>query len=180
MVIEAYSMLCRTNEREIILMGDSAGGGLHLSIFGTEGAYEEQGNAVGWSSHKMPMKNDEELLKLLTCGPRMLPKDWLNNVKEGKQEDFFTGKAPIHPSEKLPEEFIGLPEGHFGSHQFLVDEFCRAVESGKLPANNVWAAARYNLPGIAAHQSALKEGSMIKVHDLGDPPKGSSFIEIYA
>jgi epsilon-lactone hydrolase len=32
MVIEAYSLFCKTNEQEIILIGDSAGGGLALSL----------------------------------------------------------------------------------------------------------------------------------------------------
>jgi len=34
----------------------------------------------------------------------------------------------------------------------------------------VWAAARYCLPGIVAHESAKRNGELLDVPDLGDPP----------
>jgi hypothetical protein len=39
-----------------------------------------------------------------------------------------------------------------------------------VPPNHVWAAARYALPGIAAHESARRGGERLEVPDLGDPP----------
>jgi hypothetical protein len=41
--------------------------------------------------------------------------------------------------------------------------------SGKLPPNHVWAAARYCAPGIVAHESAKREGELMKVPDFGEP-----------
>ena len=52
----------------------------------------------------------------------------------------------------------------------MVDDFCRAFTTGKLSPTNAWQAARYNLPGLMAHQSALRGGEAIDVPDLGNPP----------
>ena len=78
--------------------------------------------------------------------------------------------APVHPVHRLPETFSGLPNGHNGSHQFLVDDFVRACVSGKTPPNNIYEAARYMIPGLIAHESALKGGELLEIPDLGDPP----------
>ena len=82
----------------------------------------------------------------------------------------FTEVSPIQPTERLPKEFDGLRNGHNGTHHFLIDDFCRAFESGKLSPTNIWAVARYNIPGLMAHESALRGGIPIDVIDLGDPP----------
>ena len=44
---------------------------------------------------------------------------------------------------------------------------CAIKENGE---TNIWAVARYNLPGLVAHQSALKGGVVMDVPDLGNPP----------
>ena len=82
------------------------------------------------------------------------------------------GAAQVHDTARLPREFAGLPNGHAGSHQFLVNDFVKACHSGEaLPnSNNAWDAARYVLPGLAAHESALQDGALLPVLDLGDPP----------
>jgi hypothetical protein len=80
------------------------------------------------------------------------------------------GVSAVHPVERLPEVFAGLPNGHAGSHQFLVDDFVMASVNGTLPPNNAWDAARYMLPGLTAHESALHGGALLQVPDLGDPP----------
>ena len=51
----------------------------------------------------------------------------------------------------------------------MVDDFCQAYVTGKLSPTNAWQAARYNLPGLVAHQSALRGGETLEVPDLGDP-----------
>jgi hypothetical protein len=85
--------------------------------------------------------------------------------------------APVHPTWRLPAEIATKPTGHYGSHLFLVDDFVRSCVTGTLPPNHVWAAARYNLPGIIAHESARREGELMSVPDLGAPPAGSSYLE---
>ncbi len=82
----------------------------------------------------------------------------------------FDETSPIQPTERLPKEFEGIPNKHNGTHHFLIDDFCRAYETGKLSPTNIWAVARYNIPGLIAHQSALNGGIPMEVLDLGDPP----------
>lgn len=60
---------------------------------------------------------------------------------------------------------------HGGTHQFMVDDFCQAFATGKLSPTNAWQAARYNIPGLIAHESALKGGVMMDIPDLGNPPE---------
>ena len=82
----------------------------------------------------------------------------------------WTGVSCAHSVERLPRSFIGLPNGHWGSHQFLVDDFVKACVSGKQPPVNVWQAARFTVPGIVAHDSAMREGAVLQVPDFGDAP----------
>lgn len=80
--------------------------------------------------------------------------------------------APIQNTKRLPSEFDSLPDGHAGTHKFMVDDFCKAAYTGKLSPTNAWVAARYNLPGLLAQQSALKDGEPLTIPDCGDPPAG--------
>jgi hypothetical protein len=78
--------------------------------------------------------------------------------------------SKVHNVERLPREFVGLPNGHLGSHQFLVDDFVRACVERVHPPCNVWQAARFVVPGLTAHESALREGESLPVPDFGDCP----------
>jgi len=60
--------------------------------------------------------------------------------------------------------------GHGGSHAYLVHEFVDALVAGRRPAIHAWMAVRFLAPGVAAHQSAMKGGELMKVPDWGDPP----------
>lgn len=82
----------------------------------------------------------------------------------------FFDVAPIQPVERLPKEYIGLENGHNGTHHFLIDDFMRAYETGKLSPCNIWQVARFSIPGLMAHESALDNGKTLDVIDLGDPP----------
>lgn len=62
------------------------------------------------------------------------------------------------------------PQGHGGSHPYLVHEFVDAVANGRQPAINIWEAARYMVMGVRAHQSALRDGETLDVPDWGDAP----------
>jgi predicted dehydrogenase len=89
----------------------------------------------------------------------------------------FHGSSLMHPIELLPEEFLDVPSGHGGSHQYLVSEFLRAVDTGKLPPTNVWFAARLNAPGIVAHESSKRDGELLKIPDFGRPPEGAELLD---
>ena len=62
------------------------------------------------------------------------------------------------------------PEGHGGSHPYLVHELVDAVASHRQPLINIWEAARYMAMGVAANQSSLKDGETVNVCDWGDAP----------
>lgn len=63
------------------------------------------------------------------------------------------------------------PEGHGGSHPYLVHEFVDAVANNRQPVINIWEAARYMAMGVMAHKSALKDGERLDVPDWGNAPE---------
>lgn len=88
---------------------------------------------------------------------------------------YIEGFSPIQNLSRLPEPFREKNiHAHYNSHPFLVDDFVRAVKADKLPPNNAWDAARYMVPGLVAHESALKGGITMDVPDFGDAPKNFS------
>jgi predicted dehydrogenase len=141
-------------------------GNVRLSLFGTQASYEEQSCAKVWLSLDTSRHRDERvaesLNELLTCAPRYATPD--------PAAGYWPGMAPIHPRERLPASYINIPNGHEGSHPFLVDDFVRACATGNLPPNNVWSAARDCVPGMIAHVSSLRSGEMLPIPDFGDPP----------
>lgn len=103
-----------------------------------------------------------------------------------KDEPDFKGKVANHAwqwnsiAPIQDKEYERIPEcykrnhtinGHMASHQLLVDDFCTAAFFGKLPTVNAWLAARWTIPGLLAHQSALQNGQPIDVPDCGNPPE---------
>jgi predicted dehydrogenase len=90
---------------------------------------------------------------------------------------YHLGVSPVHPVHRLPGEFIGLPNGHLGSHQFLVCDFVESVAADKLPPLNVWLAARLNAPGIVAHESSKRGGELLKIPDFGKPPENAAMLD---
>lgn len=85
--------------------------------------------------------------------------------------DVIVGGADIQDKTRLPKSFReDHPTSHMNSHPYLIDDFCRAVVEEKLPPNNAWDAARYMVPGLVAHQSALKDGELLEVPDFGEAP----------
>jgi predicted dehydrogenase len=53
--------------------------------------------------------------------------------------------------------------GHGGSHGRLTDEFVSAVLQDRQPLVNIAMALNLTVPGIIAHQSALKNGALLKI-----------------
>lgn len=157
--------VCRINEfRRVGWRGMAS---VYMSMYGTKGSYEEQANARVWVSSDP--KDRTDLLPLLACGEKKLEADEKKGLHEELWRDFYSGMSAVHPIERLPKEYMGLRNGHSGSHQFLVDDFCKAVATSQPPPNHIWAAARYCLPGIIAHESAKRNGEALEIPDLGWP-----------
>jgi len=55
------------------------------------------------------------------------------------------------------------PGGHGGSHGPLMNEFVTAILQDREPIVNVYEALAMTVPGIIAHQSALKGGETLKI-----------------
>lgn len=143
---------------------------IRFSVFGTEGSFEQQLGAAVWQTKKTYEFVTDQLVTVPT---ERLDDESLQNVDPSLRAAFVSGFAPVHDRSRLPDTFTGRPNGHEGSHQFLADDFVTACTQGTLPPVNAWVAARYNLPGITAHASALAGGELLTIPDLGDPPSAS-------
>ena len=64
-------------------------------------------------------------------------------------------KPPLPPSVN--------PGGHGGSHGYLTEEFITALLQDRTPLVDIAWALNMTVPGVVAHQSALKDGELLKV-----------------
>lgn len=136
-------------------------------FFGTEASFEQLARVTVWQDKQ----NVHDISEQMETRPSMsLDDPSLANVAPELRDAFVSGLAPVHDAGRLLEEFRGAPNGHEGSHHFLVDDFVTAVNDGTLPPVNAWVAARFTLPGIVAHQSALQNGVRLPIRDFGDAP----------
>ncbi|OEV11912.1 Gfo/Idh/MocA family protein [Streptomyces nanshensis] len=136
-------------------------------FFGTEGSFEQVATVSLWQD-KRGVRDVSEHLRAV---PTLSADDpSLAGISPALRDAFVSGTAPVHERARLPREFAHAPNGHEGSHHFLADDFVTAVNEGGLPPVNAWVAARYTLPGVVAHESALRDGERLPVPDLGDPP----------
>jgi hypothetical protein len=62
----------------------------------------------------------------------------------------------------LPEP-LRHDSGHGGSWTFIVTEFIESIVQRRRPAIGIYEALAETVPGIIAHQSALKNGELMKV-----------------
>lgn len=136
-------------------------------FFGTEASLEQLAHVTVWQDKK----DVQDISALMETRPSIpLDDPSLANVAPELRDAFVSGLAPVHDPSRLPEEFRGAPNGHEGSHHFLVDDFVTAVNNRSMPPVNAWVAARFTLPGIVAHESALNGGERLPIRDFGDAP----------
>lgn len=131
-------------------------GTVRMTLFGTAASFEHNLAGSVWAVKDRSAL--ERLDGVLAVG----------GVKNAGDE--YQGVSQVHPVERLPREFAGLPNGHLGSHQFLVDDFVRACVSREQPPTNAWQSARYLVPGLVAHESARQGGVLLEVPDFGPGP----------
>ena len=69
-----------------------------------------------------------------------------------------------YETDMLPAPLRTLGDtGHEGSHAFLTHEFIDALAHNRKPAVDVYEALAYTVPGIIAHESALKGGARLTI-----------------
>ena len=174
----------RINEFRRIGAGES-----RMTIMGTLGAYEEQTDTGVWThldfpdevkkggeidyegSHKVVKRQKEDVSHIRHCKGVEITEENLGDLPKSFIGQKHLGVSTAHHVERLPKEFVGMKTGHEGSHQFLVVDFLEAVTTNKLPPNHVWIGARYNAPGIVAHESAKRDGERMTIPDYGTPPE---------
>jgi hypothetical protein len=80
----------------------------------------------------------------------------------------------VNDADRLPASYAGLPNGHYGSHQFLAVDFIEACTTGRRPSTTVWDAARYCAPGIVADASSRTGGTVMEVPSFPKPGRRAS------
>ena len=144
-------------------------------FYGEKGAYE---CSITNHSYQRGVASGEEPY-VEDVGPLVNTIDYNEDLKNGTMDmtkdpisiKYIQGPAKIQDYARLPKSFREtVSRNHYNSHPFLVDDFVRAVKTGKLPPNNAWESARYMIPGLIAHESALRSGELLDVPDLGDAP----------
>jgi len=65
-------------------------------------------------------------------------------------------------TDMLPEP-LRHNTGHHGSHTFLTHEFIDALVQERKPSVDIYEALAYTVPGIIAHESALRGGELLKI-----------------
>jgi predicted dehydrogenase len=75
---------------------------------------------------------------------------------EGVKQDLpDTRRPPLPPSVR--------PGGHGGSHGYLTNEFVTAILEDRRPLVDIAQALNMTVAGIVAHQSALRDGALMKI-----------------
>jgi hypothetical protein len=85
----------------------------------------------------------------------------------GQQGSFYgeyAGKSKDLPNLKRPPLPPTVePGGHGGSHGYLGHEFVMALIEDRKPLVDVTMALNMTVPGVVAHQSALRDGELMTI-----------------
>jgi predicted dehydrogenase len=82
----------------------------------------------------------------------------------------YEGLEQKLPNTKRPPLPPGVaPGGHGGSHGYLMDEFTTAILQNRTPLVNISRSLNMTVAGIVAHQSALKDGELLKIPQFSVP-----------
>lgn len=123
----------------------------------------------------------ERLSYIMGRHPENHPNVVMRFGKEGEtvldSSGYPEGKVAAEPYDDPPEkhwhlmpEPMRVPSGHAGSHPHICHEFISAIVEDRHPEIDVWESVAYTIPGLVAHQSALKGGEMMKIKDYGKAP----------
>jgi hypothetical protein len=95
----------------------------------------------------------------------------VNRLKQlNSEEQNASDKAVQEAEAQLASEKAKLHSAQASVELITAHEFVRAIKEDRLPSVNVWEAVAFTLPGIVAHQSALRDGELLKIKDYGKAP----------
>ena len=84
--------------------------------------------------------------------------------QKGSFDKEYRGLLDILPSLKKPPLPPGLGYGeHGGSHGYLTHEFVMSILENRSPLVDIAWALNMTVAGMVAHQSALKDGQLMKI-----------------
>jgi len=92
------------------------------------------------------------------------------------QNGQYTGTWPKEKLPNLSQPLLppGVPAGgHGGSHGRLGDEWISAILQNRQPLVDIIAALNMTVPGIVAHQSAMKDGERLPIPQYRRSPRDS-------
>lgn len=133
-------------------------------FFGTDGSFEQVATGAWWYTREGA---EDVSAQVESSSTLSLDDPRLANVDPALRPAFVSGYAQVHDATRIPPTLRALPNGHEGSHHFLVDDFARAVDDHTPPPVDAWMAARFTLPGIIAHESARRGGERLVIPDFG-------------
>ena len=176
------SMMLKMSDGSVVRISENRRIAWHVpetyitGFYGDKSSYEcslMQHSYIKYEEKSATYEDVSDLLNPIALTEHKAEADFLRNAVNGK---WSNGEAPIQITRRLPKEFEGLGTGHAGTHKVMVDDFCQAVVSGYLSPTNAWQAARYNIPGLMGHESAMRGGECLSVPDAGDPPSHLSVL----
>ncbi len=89
--------------------------------------------------------------------------EWLEDV-DTKEAGARRVHTPFSDPDAPPEARLG---GHGTGEYYMVKHFIRSLDEGTLPAFNAVQAADVTIPGLLAHESAMKGGAWIDMPQFG-------------
>ena len=117
------------------------------------------GTSEGGSSRMLMCKGIRDLT--VERGRVFGERGWMDGTE-------YHGAAKELPDLSRPPLPPGMPAGgHGGSHGHLSNEFITSILEDRRPLVNIYEALAMTVPGIVAHQSALKDGEMLEVPQFG-------------
>lgn len=134
---------------------------------------------ISWRGALMPTEHCEwhgEKMSFHSADPNNGIATIIKHTADLGQDDAgFTTSAPIaEPYDQiqwwntamLPEP-LRIDSGHGGSHTFITHEFVDSIIHHRQPRIGIAEAIAYTVPGIMAHDSALKDGEQIRIPTYG-------------
>lgn len=84
--------------------------------------------------------------------------------EKGSYYEKFEGLETLNIDTKRPPLPPSVsPGGHGGTHGYLMNEFIHSILQDRKPLVDIISALNLTVPGIVAHQSALKNGELLKI-----------------